>query len=269
RRTGVAALGDPGAPRGAGGELLGYRDPDVRNGRRQPGLARRHRAQPGGAARRLGSPPGSRLARACALNATRATRSRIARALERARLPAARAGARGAAAPPRLGGCGEGARARVDRLGPPTPAPERLFGFPSAATPDASWPPLADRVAQLAPLTGHGWRDVPLNLARWIGWAGDQGVQLFLIVGGFALTWGLLNAGAPTRLALADFWRWRAARIFPLWCAAHLLFLAPCLVLGRGLDPGERAFWLDLLAVRASPYQLYYLAPAWWFVGLV
>ncbi len=146
---------------------------------------------------------------------------------------------------------------------------ERLFGFPYAANPDAAWPPLADRIAQLAPLTGHGWRDVPLNLARWIGWSGDQGVQLFLIVGGFALTWGLLTEGAATRLSLADFWRRRARRIFPLWWAAHLLFVVPCLLVGRGLDPGERTFWLDLLAVRVTPYQLYYFAPAWWYVGLV
>src|SRR5262249_56847136 len=41
------------------------------------------------------------------------------------------------------------------------------------------------------------------------------------------------------------------------------------LIVGRGLDRGERTFWLDLLAVRVTPYQLYYFAPAWWFVGLV
>jgi peptidoglycan/LPS O-acetylase OafA/YrhL/lysophospholipase L1-like esterase len=146
---------------------------------------------------------------------------------------------------------------------------ERVFGFPFAANPAADWPPLQDRIAQLAPLRGHGWLDVPLNAARWIGWSGDQGVQLFLIAGGFALTWGLLARNAGTQLPLREFWRRRAARIFPLWWAVHLLFLLPCLLIGRGLDPGERTFWLDLLAVRVTPYQLYYFAPAWWYVGLV
>jgi peptidoglycan/LPS O-acetylase OafA/YrhL/lysophospholipase L1-like esterase len=146
---------------------------------------------------------------------------------------------------------------------------ERLFGFPLAGNPDAGWPGLAERVAQLRPLFGHGWLDVPLNLMRWIGWAGDQGVQLFLIVGGFALTWGLLARDAGPTLALRPFWTRRARRIYPTWWAAHLLFLVPCLLIGRGLDPRETTFWIDLAGVRVTPYQMYYFAPAWWYVGLL
>ncbi len=146
---------------------------------------------------------------------------------------------------------------------------ERLFGFPFAGNPSANWPPLAERLAQLRPLAGHGWLDVPLNLLRWIGWAGDQGVQLFLIAGGFGLTWGLLGRRPGVALDVRDFWRRRARRIYPLWWAAHLLFVVPCLLLGRGLDPRESTFWIDLLAVRVTPYQLYYFAPAWWYVSLL
>lgn len=146
---------------------------------------------------------------------------------------------------------------------------ERLFGFPFAGNPTADWPPLAERVAQLRPLVGHGWRDVPLDLLRWIGWTGDQGVQLFLIVGGFGLTWGLLARRAGTTLAVREFWARRARRIYPPWWAAHLLFVVPCLLLGRGLDPRESTFWIDLAGVRVTPYQLYYFAPAWWYVGLL
>ena len=146
---------------------------------------------------------------------------------------------------------------------------ERVFGFPLAGNPAADWPPLADRIAQLAPLTGQGWLDIPLNLVRWIGWAGDQGVGLFLIVGGFGLTWGLLARSVGATLPLRDFWRRRALRIYPLWWAAHLFFLIPCLLLGRGLDPAQSTFWLDLLGVRVTPYQLYYFAPSWWYVGLL
>jgi peptidoglycan/LPS O-acetylase OafA/YrhL/lysophospholipase L1-like esterase len=146
---------------------------------------------------------------------------------------------------------------------------ERVFGLPLAGNPAADWPPLADRIAQLVPLTGHGWLDIPLNLVRWLGWAGDQGVGLFLILGGFGLTWGLLARSVGATLPLRDFWRRRALRIYPLWWAAHLFFLVPCLLLGRGLDPAERTFWLDLLGLRLTPYQLYYFAPSWWYVGLL
>ena len=86
---------------------------------------------------------------------------------------------------------------------------ERVFGFPFAANPAADWPPFRERLAQLAPLRGHGWLDVPLNAARWIGWSGDQGVQLFLIAGGFALTCGLLANNAGTQLSVREFWRRR------------------------------------------------------------
>jgi peptidoglycan/LPS O-acetylase OafA/YrhL len=146
---------------------------------------------------------------------------------------------------------------------------ERLFGLPLFANPSVAWPPLATRVAQLAPLGGHGWLGVPLNLFRWIGWAGDQGVGLFLIAGGFGLTWGLLARGVGVALPVREFWRRRASRIYPLWWAAHLFFLVPCLLLGRGLDPAAGTFWLDLLGVRLTPYQLYYFAPSWWYVGLL
>jgi len=146
---------------------------------------------------------------------------------------------------------------------------ERLFGFPLAGNPAADWPPLADRIAQLAPLRGQGWLDIPLNLVRWIGWGGDQGVGLFLIVGGFGLKWGLLARSVGATLPLRDFWRRRALRIYPLWWAAHLFFLIPCLLLGRGLDPAQSTFWIDLLGVRVTPYQLYYFAPSWWYVGLL
>src|SRR5262249_6647821 len=54
-----------------------------------------------------------------------------------------------------------------------------------------------------------------------------------------------------------------------LWWATHLFFLVPCLLLGRGLDPVAGTFWLDLLGVRLTPYQLYYFAPSWWYVGLL
>src|SRR5262249_55559799 len=87
--------------------------------------------------------------------------------------------------------------------------------------------------------------------------------------GGFGLTWGLLGRGAGKALPLRRFWRRRADRIYPLWWAAHALFLVPCLLVGRGLDPRESTFWIDLLAIRVTPYELYYFAPAWWYVGLI
>ena len=68
---------------------------------------------------------------------------------------------------------------------------EILFGYPYIANPLPDWPPLADRVAQLQWLSGQGLWDVPLNILRYVGWTGDNGVQLFIILSGFGLTWSL------------------------------------------------------------------------------
>ena len=93
---------------------------------------------------------------------------------------------------------------------------ERLLGFPYIANPSRDWPPLAERVAQLRPLHGHGAWDPVLNLLRYVGWSGEQGVQLFLIASGFGLTWGLMNRYGRGSLPLADFYRRRLARLYPL-----------------------------------------------------
>lgn len=146
---------------------------------------------------------------------------------------------------------------------------ERLFGYPYIANPFAGWPPLADRLAQLQPVTGHGVWEVPLNLLRYAGWAGDQGVQLFLIVSGFGLTWSALSRYGDGPLDLRRFYWRRAERIYPLWCGVHVLFVVTWLMVGWGLSATDPATYLSLLGIRITPSLLYYFSPAWWYVGLL
>ena len=145
---------------------------------------------------------------------------------------------------------------------------ERTLGYPYIANPDANWPPLAERIAQLRPLHGHGLWDPALNLVRYVGWSGEQGVQLFLVVSGFGLTWGLIGRGGGP-LAVGDFYRRRLARLYPQWWGAHLLFALAALLTGWGLSLRDPAFYLSLIGFRATPHMLYYFSPAWWYVGLV
>ena len=148
---------------------------------------------------------------------------------------------------------------------------EAIWGGPYLANPSSHWPPLADRLAQLAPLTGHGAWDLPLNLLRWVGWLGDQGVSLFLIMSGFGLAWGLLarGDGTPGPLAAGWFFRRRVARVYPLWWGAHLLFLAPAFLLGWGIFSLGKELLLSLAGVRFLPSTFYWSFPAWWFIGLL
>lgn len=143
---------------------------------------------------------------------------------------------------------------------------ERIFGFPYISNPDADWPPLATRLAQLEPLHGHGLWDLPVNLFRYLGWAGDQGVALFFIASGFGLTWGLLQRGAAERLPLWGFYGARAQRIYPEWWTVHGLAAAALLVLGREQVLADPRFLLSAIGIRVTPDSLYYLVPAWWYV---
>ena len=145
---------------------------------------------------------------------------------------------------------------------------EHLLGSPWIANPSKDWPPLSERIAQLAPLRGHGFWDLPLNLLRYVGWSGDQGVQLFLIVSGFGLTWGLVVRHGLKPFPVGEFYRRRLARIYPLWWAAHLLFIGTWLVSGWGLGPGGRAI-LSMAGIRFERSLFYFFESSWWFVGLL
>ena len=146
---------------------------------------------------------------------------------------------------------------------------EQLFGYPMIANPISDWPPLADRIAQLAPLTGYGVWNIPVNLLRYLGWIGDQGVQLFIIVSGFGLTWGLLQRMAGKPLSLGEFYLRRAERIYPLWWGIHIIFIGLWLVTGWGLSLFDSATLLSLLGIRVTPELLYYFSPAWWYFWLL
>lgn len=146
---------------------------------------------------------------------------------------------------------------------------EQLFGYPLIANPFSGWPPLSERIAQLAPLSGFGAWDIPVNLLRYLGWFGDQGVQLFLIASGFGLTWGLLNRQPDKPISLLPFYKSRASRLYPLWWGAHILFMLTWFVTGWGLSLFEPATWLSFLGIRLTPELLYYFSPAWWYFWLI
>ena len=144
---------------------------------------------------------------------------------------------------------------------------EVVFGAPYIGNPTGDWPPLAERIAQLQPLAHLGAATWLLNLVRWIGWAGDQGVQIFLIASGFGLTWGLLARGV-TSIPLARFYQRRLWRIYPPWIAAHLMVGGLALLTGLG-DVGVRELALSVIGWRFTPSMFYAITPAWWFIGLL
>ena len=136
------------------------------------------------------------------------------------------------------------------------------------AYPIADWSTFAERIRQLTPISGYGVWNLLVNAYRYVGWTGEIGVQLFLILSGFGLTWGLLKKGQQAPLPVFQFYRRRAERVYPLWWTLHILVFFPLLFAGR-LNPDESSFWLSLIGFRATPDLMFFLNPAWWYVGLL
>jgi peptidoglycan/LPS O-acetylase OafA/YrhL len=148
-------------------------------------------------------------------------------------------------------------------------ASEQIFGGPFIANPNPYWPPLGDRIQQLLPLEGGGLGNIALNLFRWIGWLGDQGVGVFLVLSGFGLTWGLLERGRSFPQSWKDFYARRLSRVYPLWWLAHCIVPIAWIL---GVTTSKKSlsnFLLSLIGLRVTSATLYAYVPAWWFVGLL
>lgn len=129
---------------------------------------------------------------------------------------------------------------------------------------------MSARIAQWVPThTGNTAGDILANLFRIIGWTGDQGVTLFLVLSGLGLAYGLARKQTPDVLQLGAFYRARAARLYPLWWAANAFFALAAWATGRLAKVEHFEFLLGLLGIRATVKTIYFLVPAWWYVGLI
>ncbi|CAB5115213.1 hypothetical protein D3OALGB2SA_2637 [Olavius algarvensis associated proteobacterium Delta 3] len=144
---------------------------------------------------------------------------------------------------------------------------ERFMCCPNFGNPNANWPPVTARFTQLAPLDLDGIGGAAVNVLRYVGWMGDQGVQIFVVASGFGLAISALSK--PTQMTYMEFFRRRLVKLVPLWVLAHLLFIATYLLLQKGLSPFDWRTWASLLGFRFMPQVFYFRFPAWWYIGLL
>ncbi len=150
-------------------------------------------------------------------------------------------------------------------------AVEAVYGGPYLGNPGAWWPSIQERVAQWIPLVGYGIWTIPINIWRYIGWLGDQGVSLFLVVSGFGLTWGILSKSKPS-FSIIQFYKQRLFRIYPLWWGVHIAFLIASMLTNvdvLDMSITDKNFYLSFLGIRALPGTFSYFSPAWWYIGLL
>lgn len=101
-----------------------------------------------------------------------------------------------------------------------------------------------------------------------IAGVGFHAVGVFLVMSGFGLCYSLARTGGPQ-----DGWRvWyrsRLMRLFPMYWAAHLLYLIS--PFEARLERVDYRFLLSFVGDRIVPLQyiFYYLNAAWWYFGLI
>jgi len=144
---------------------------------------------------------------------------------------------------------------------------ERFMPGSFFANPGENWQALSARIAQLMPLEISGLPGIFINLLRYLGWLGDQGVQLFLVASGFALSYAALIRSRNIRPS--EFYAQRFFRIYKSWWAVHVFFMMLWIVLGMGLSVKDWRTWASFMGFRFFPQTMYFFSPAWWFVGLI
>jgi len=97
---------------------------------------------------------------------------------------------------------------------------------------------------------------------------GFHAVGVFIVMSGFGLSYSLARSGGP-RGGWRGWYRSRLVRLFPMYWAAHLLYLLS--PFQARLEPIDYRFVLSFLGDRVVPiyYIFYYLNPAWWYFGLI
>jgi len=101
-----------------------------------------------------------------------------------------------------------------------------------------------------------------------IAGVGFHAVGVFIVMSGFGLAYSLARTGGP-RGGWRGWYRSRLVRLFPMYWAAHLLYLVS--PFQSRLEPIDYRFVLSFLGDRVWPiyYIFYYLNPAWWYFGLI
>ena len=133
---------------------------------------------------------------------------------------------------------------------------------PWFTNPDRDWAALSVRLHHLWPAGPF-----PIALVRFLGWLGDSGPGVFILVSGVGLAWA---ASHRDRLDPGDFWRRRIRRLFPLYLLMHFVILGGAALM-PGAQPGfgDPRTLLSLAGTRSTGATFFYISPSWWFVWTI
>ncbi|MBL1200352.1 MAG: acyltransferase [Nostoc sp. GBBB01] len=106
---------------------------------------------------------------------------------------------------------------------------------------------------------------------------GFAGVNVFILVSGFGLTFSMMNKMANNvsnswiSISWKDFYVRRLLRIYPLYIFVHILFFITGTLQGKYTDmPLDIGFLLSITGLRVFfPKYFWYGPDAFWFIGLI
>ena len=142
---------------------------------------------------------------------------------------------------------------------------EEFGSGPWFTNPSDNWPDFVARITNIYPTKFP----FPISLVQFLGWLGDSGPGVFILISGFGLTWGAMSKGEQSIL-LRRFYKRRLVRIFPLYLTIHLLVLAVSLIWpGSHYTFALKPALLSLLGLRFRDSLFFYINPSWWFIWLI
>ncbi len=135
---------------------------------------------------------------------------------------------------------------------------------PWFTNPSENWPDLSSRLEQVFPAGPN----IVVRIFYFLGWLGDSGPGVFILLSGFGLTLSALRQ--KNTFSSRQFYAKRLLRIFPLYIAIHLLTLAGSLfVPGQEHSVASIESFLSLLGLRFTDDLFFYINPSWWFIWLI
>ena len=133
---------------------------------------------------------------------------------------------------------------------------------PWFSNPSYNWPEFSVRMANIFPAGGA----LPVRAAKFLGWLGDMGPGVFILLSGLTLTLSALSKPIKP----FDFYIKRLLRIYPLYIAIHVIIL----IVARYWFKWDVHFVsvpaiLSLLGLRFTDSLFFYINPSWRFIWVI
>lgn len=142
---------------------------------------------------------------------------------------------------------------------------EGFGSLPWFTNPANDWPDFSTRIQNILPQADNWF----IRLLYFIGWLGDSGPGVFILLSGFGLALSTLQAAGPG-IKLAGFYRRRLLRIYPLYLLIHFLtVLAAFFLFGPYFIKLNTDTLFSFLGLRFKDSIFFHINPSWWFIWLV